>query len=742
MIVVFLGLTLFLSAFLLFCVQPMVAKMALPFLGGSASVWATCVLFFQSTLLIGYIYAHAVARRLRLKTQLFVHAGAMALVFAFLPISFAGAGGEAPVMGPTAWLLWRLVLAAGIPFLVVSASAPLVQNWLARTNLESRRDPYVLYAASNAGSLLALVIYPLAVEPWMGARAQSLSWVAGYGLLVVMIVISAFLAWRRSDPHSQLAEMPSEDNEEGLPAAVGWWSRAYWLGAAFVPAALMLAVTNQISMDVASVPFLWILPLAVYLVTFILAFSKPRERSQRSARFIGDLAPVMLLVLLPIIPITGPDRAVVNWLLAAGHLTVLFVGAYLCHTALAVHRPHPRDLTAFYLWIALGGALGGLFVALIAPWVFTTVLEYPLLVAALPFFRILREDQTWNWKDWAWPVAFLGAALAVQNLPDPWYRYSLTAVLAGISLLRRRRLRFALAFGAILAAYTHSTWELTEGSERLTVARNFFGAKKVLFDRTRQMRKLLHGDTVHGYESVDPALAGEPLSYYHREGPVGDVMRAIGRREDQRVGVVGLGTGSMAAYAGPNRQVTFFDVDPQVVGIARNYFTFLERCGSQCAVVLGDGRLSIGKAPDGTFDVLMLDAFNSDSIPAHLVSREAIKVYLKKLKSNGMIMFHVSSRYLNIARLVAAGVSDAHLIAYVRSDGDEGPTGKLASTYIVVARDVDALEKLPVTRGWAPLPAETKMAPWTDDYSNMLGLIAWPGAWDRSEGSAGSDLVY
>jgi SAM-dependent methyltransferase len=339
-----------------------------------------------------------------------------------------------------------------------------------------------------------------------------------------------------------------------------------------------------------------------------------------------------------------------------------------------------------------------------------------------------EEDQTWNWVDLAWAAVVLTVTLTAPNLPDGWYQPMMTAIFAAVFIARQRRLRFALAFAVLLGAYTYNVWDLSESSQRLSVSRNFFGAKKVLLDESRKMRKLLHGDTVHGYESVDPELVGQPLSYYHNEGPVGDVMRTIARRPEQHVAVVGLGTGTMAAYAGPKRRVTFFDVDPQVVDIARGYFTFLDRCGSQCDIVLGDGRLSIAQTPDDTFDVLMLDAFNSDSIPAHLVSREAIQVYLRKLKPNGIILFHVSSRYLNIAGLVAAGLTDAGLPGLIRSDNDEMPTGKLASTYIVTARNAAAFESLPGVRGWVPVDPETRMAPWTDDYSNMLGLIAWEGA--------------
>ena len=635
-LIILLGLTLFVSAFLLFWCQPMVAKMVLPLLGGSASVWTTCVLFFQTMLLAGYVYAHIVSSKLKLRRQFLLHGALMLAALAFLPINFSTDETGAAMTQPAAWLLLRLFVTIGVPFFVLSATAPLVQNWLSHTRLELKRDPYLLYAASNAGSLLSLIIYPLFVEPRTGVAIQSRLWMGGYLVLVLMIAGCAALVHKYKAPLEHEAPPPK-------PAGK---TRAYWLAAAFVPSALMLAVTNHISVNLASVPFLWVAPLGVYLFTFILAFSKSVETSNRQFRILSLLAPVVLLLLLPSVPDVSPPVPSLNWLLMGVHITLLFFGAYLCHTALAASRPDPRQLTEFYFWLALGGALGGVFAAVIAPNFFSTILEYPLLVAMLPFFRRRREMKaSARWKDFVYP-AILGIAFAAN-----WYigetRLGLTpdvAFFAALLLMSMRRLRFGLGFAVLLIGYTLTLPSIIESGRRIYVARNFFGVKKVLFDEDRNVRKLLHGDTLHGTESLDRREMGEPLSYYHRNGPAGDVMKLVDNRPGQRVGVVGLGTGSMAAYGGPNRRITFFDVDPQVEDIARRFFFFLRRCGNYCDVVIGDGRRAIEATPDEHFDVLMLDAFSSDSIPPHLVSREALQIYLRKLKPGGLLLFHVSNR--------------------------------------------------------------------------------------------------
>jgi hypothetical protein len=737
MLVGLFAATLFLSAFLLFWCQPMAAKMVLPFLGGSASVWTACVLFFQTMLLAGYVYAHILARRTRLPLQFLVHGILMATALFFLPIGFSPEAARSAAQQPVLWILQHMLVSAGMPFLVISTSAPLLQSWLARTETKSSRDPYFLYAASNSGSLLAVLIYPLLIEPGMGVSVQSRVWTAGYALLLALVGAAAAVTWKHR--REEFGGRQKGENEQILERqnllTVPFFSppfstRLYWLAAAAVPSALMLAVTTHISTNVASLPLIWIVPLAIYLITFILAFARGRRISLAT---ISEWAPLILLLLLPIVPDVAPSGARFNWLLIAGHLAILFFCAYLCHSALAARRPDPTHLTEFYFWIALGGALGGAFSSLVAPAIFDTVLEYPFLVAMVPLFRQSRGERP-NWKDAFYP-ALLGGVFFAN-----WYvlrrlridiNTSIMAILPDIGFFvvvlffRNRTLRFAAGFAVLLFGYVVTVPEIIEHGERIFVARDFFGVKKVLFDPNTNVRRLMHGDTLHGEESKDPVHSGEPRTYYHNTGPAGDVMQWIADRPQQHVGVVGLGAGTMAAYGDPDRHITFFDIDPQVETIARRLFTYIPRCGANCDIVIGDGRLSIGQLPDASLDILMLDAFNSDSIPAHLVSREAIRVYLAKLKPSGMLLFHVSNRYLNVAKLVSAVATDAGLAAIYRSDRDDLSPEKSGSDYVLVARRMSELDGVASKFGWTKLAAETEIPPWTDDYSNMLPLLKW-----------------
>lgn len=714
-----LAFTLFLSAFLLFCCQPMVGKMMLPLLGGAASVWTACVLFFQGMLLAGYLYAHGLAKLKSVRAQMAVHLGLLAVVFAFLPIRLSDAGQTNVGDGPVAWVLLELLRSVAVPFFAISTTAPLLQSWFSRSPHTGGRDPYFLYAASNAGSLLALLLYPFAIEPTLGVNAQSGWWSVGFAVLVGAFVLLAAAFWR----------LPAREEVAEAAPAPAMTMRLYWLAAAFVPSALLLAATSHLQVNLATVPFLWTMPLAVYLLTFVLAFG---SRFGMSSERVTRMAPAPLLLLIPIFAAGSVLRTGQYLGLLSGHLALLFIGSLLCHSALAERRPHPSRLTEYYAWIALGGVLGGVFAAIVAPRLFSTILEYPLLAASLGFFRKRLVANRTHW-DWLFPV------LLVAGLPLVWLvgrrlgvvikaedasliAASLLFIIAAF-LLHRWRTTFALATGALILFYALAIKPLDEIGEPLHVARNFFGVKKVLFEVNSNMRKLLHGDTMHGLEGMDLARRGKPLSYYFPNGPLGNVLEMMKDRPNQHIGVVGLGSGTIAAYTQPNRRITFFEIDPQVEHIARNYFTFLPRCGALCDVVPGDGRLSIQRAPDGEFDLLILDAFNSDAIPAHLVSREAVAMYRTKLKPNGAILFHTSNRYLRIEKLVAALAADAKMPALERDDDDEKELGKSRSTYIALATQWETITPLAAQGAWSPLIPPGGFSPWTDDYSNLLGIL-------------------
>ena len=655
----------------------MVGKMLLPWLGGAAGVWTTCVLFFQAMLLAGYVYAYLLSRIPDSRKQILIHGVVLLIPFAFLPVRFSGTSSQSG-------LLVQLLVSAGVPFFAVSTTAPLLQSWYARANSSLSNDPYFLYAASNAGSLLALIAYPVLVEPAFGVLFQNRLWLVLYALLVPLMIVTASLAWKKPQPEAV-------DGKSGVLHRPTLKNRLYWTLAAFVPSALMLAVTNHVAANLASVPFLWTIPLAIYLLTFILAFAR---RWRASSARVSRLIPVVLLAMFPLVAAGVIAPPGINWIVIGGHLLLLYCGALLCHTRLAEKRPAAQHLTEFYFWIALGGVLGGVFTATLAPLVFSTVFEYPLLVAMLPFFRAVKAD-----KDRPWIPLLFGLTLLAT-----WIVFRITGAdkstetlaLAHTALIfvcykfKEHLRRFAFSFAILMVAYALILPPYIEGGDRVYITRNFFGVKKVLEDRTTHLRKLLHGDTIHGIESRDPARMGQPLSYYHTTSNVGqviDMLRSRGRA--QRIGVIGLGSGSMAAYASADLHVVFFEIDPSVEKMARDYFTFLPRCMANCEVQLGDGRLELVKAPDASFDLLMLDAFSSDSIPAHLLSKEALQLYLAKLKPDGILLFHTSNRYLDVQKLVSALVADAGLIGFSRFDdaGSLRQEGKTNSSHVVAARN-------------------------------------------------------
>ena len=701
----------------------MVGKMFLPYFGGTASVWTTCVLFFQFMLLAGYVYAHLLARIGDMWKQVVLHAFILLVALGTLPIRFSADSIQSFSLHPSLQLLTGLLRSTAIPFFVVSASAPLLQNWFSRTSHRSSSDPYFLYSASNTGSLLALIAYPFLIEPRIGVTAQSRLWLAGYIALIISFAFTVGAVYDRPRGlRRAVIDRPYSEKPQ-------WNKRLYWIAASFVPSALMLAVTNHITANVGSVPFLWLFPLALYLLTFIFAFG---QRSQSPSPRILRLSPVVFLLFFFLVAADVVAPPGLNWIIIGVHLLLLFIGALLCHTRLAESRPQPQYLTEFYFWIAVGGVLGGVLTAILAPAVFKTVVEYPLLVAIVPFFRGGKFEKSG-------PLIGAVSALAIATA---WIIFRAThldsnteavalahtvVVFAGYKLIKYPQ-RFAWAFAAFMLSYSWILPGYIEHSKRIYTDRNFFGVKKVLDDPGANLRTLLHGDTTHGIESTEAARAGQPLSYYYSGGSVSDVIEMMrARHETQRFAVLGLGAGTMASYADPAHHVTFYEIDPSVEPIARRYFTFLSRCGSNCDVVIGDGRLQLAREPVASFDLILLDAFSSDSVPAHLVSREALEMYLHKLKEDGVLLFHVSNRYLNVEKLVSALVTDAGLVALSRFDeaGELRKLGKSSANHLIAARREAYLRLLGGRPGWQRVTRPSDFRPWTDDYSNLLGLIRW-----------------
>ena len=702
------GATLFTGACLLFLVQPMVSKMVLPRLGGSPNVWNTCMCFFQAMLLFGYAYAHWLATRFGGRTPMAIHAGVLGLAALFLPFDLTALIPPAEA-SPVPWLLARLATTVGPPFFAISATAPLLQRWFSRTDHADAADPYFLYAASNAGRLLALLAYPLIVEPALPLPQQSRLW--SFGLFMLAIGIAVCWAGYRS--HQASSQAVAE-----AAARPSTTERLRWAGYAFVPSSLLLAVTAYITTDLAAAPLFWVVPLALYLATFIIAFSR------RPALPHALVLRVLPLVVIPVVILSVGLHSV--WLLLL-HLGCFFVIAMVCHGELARSRPDTSNLTEFYLWISLGGVLGGLFDALLAPLIFPDIWEYPLTLVAACAIRSAgsRDGNGISRGDLLYPALLLAALLALLlfGSPPTWLVF-VSAAAASLVLVKfsERRWRFALGVAACLLFV-----QLLSSSATVATTRSFFGVNHVRLAEDGAVRVLQHGTTVHGVASTRPGEAAIPLGYYHREGPFGRFFAAIAGRGMSRVGVVGLGTGALACYARPNESWIFHEIDPAVERLARNtrYFRFLETCGNDPHIVLGDARLTLAAVPDHSDDLIVIDAFSSDSIPLHLLTREALALYQRKLVPGGLVLFHISNRYLDLAPVVAALAADAGMPARHLLYAPEGPASvaRLGAEVIAVGQPGADLAFLAPANGWEPPPPPAAL--WTDARSDIISRIRW-----------------
>jgi spermidine synthase len=727
--------TLFVSATLLFSVQPMFAKMVLPLLGGSASVWNTCMVFFQAALLAGYAYAHASTLTLGARRQAGTHLVLMLLPFLVLPTAIPVGWGPPVDENPVPSLLGLLLVALGLPFFVVSATAPLLQRWFAQTDHPAAGDPYFLYAASNLGSVAALLAYPTLIEPNLRLADQSRLWAGGYALLVALTLACAATVRRARAPARRVAgngpgpapQLQTPPGKRPTPR-----QRMRWVLLAFAPSSLMLGLTTHFTTDISPMPLLWVAPFAIYLMTFVLTFAqRPPVSHDRMCR----LLPVLVLPLV----ITMAARAVGPlWLLMGLHFATFAVAAMICHGELARSRPPADHLTEFYLWMAGGGVLGGIFNALIAPMLFTGVIEYPLtLVLACLLRPGGREPRSAGYRRDLAIAAGLGALTLglVWTARATALSGTLTTVLVcGIPALvcfawRERRLAFGLGVGVILLATLPF---LGERREVLHRERSFFGVYRVEMDRERNLRILVSGTTVHGSQSFDPAKQHEPLAYYHRSGPIGQVFSAFsGSNAKTRVAIVGLGVGSMACYGEPGQHFTFYEIDPAVQRIATDprHFTFLRGCRPAIEVVLGDARRSLESAPDRHFGLFVLDAFSSDVVPVHLLTREALGLYLRKLEAGGVLAFHISNRHLELQPVLEDLARIAGLVGLAQHNLSiteaERKMGAAESQWVVMARRLEDLGGLPQDRRWSVLSPTPRAAAWTDDFSNTLSVVRW-----------------
>lgn len=722
--------TITLGSALLFLVQPLCARQFLPMLGGAPAVWTTCLLFFQAGLLAGYAYAHLIPRRLGARAHAALHAILFLAALLFLPLTIPRS--TAPPEHPALWLLGALFIAVALPYFLLASNAPLLQKWFAQRF--PGRDPYFLYAASNLGSFAGLLAYPFWFEPAFTLSDQGWYWSAGFVALAVLTVACAAPLILKAEPRLQ------DQEATPAPTAPNAWQYVRWTLLALVPASLMMSVTHYLTADIAPLPLLWIVPLGLYLLTFVITFAQPSWLSQGVLVRFSPLAAVVVTLLF-IREANEPVLAVMSL-----HLAVFCLLALLCHGELARTRPPVQHLTGFYLCLALGGVLAGVLNGLLAPLLFKGLWEYPLVIVLAMLLRPRLEDLAqstapppWrlaNRADLAWAGAIFLATLALVLIapslglePDGLglaIVYVPSVLVAYV--FNERPVRFALAIGGILLA---SHFQTSAIGQIVYQNRSFFGIHRVTEKEGR--RFLTHGNTVHGSQFLSGPRRREPLTYYTRVGPAGVALQSLEKEPIlERVGVVGLGTGSLAAYADPESTWTFFEIDPVVVHIARDtgLFTFLadaQKRRARLAYEIGDARLTLRSYPQ-KLGLLILDAFGSDAIPTHLLTREAFLEYRGKLEDSGAILLNISHRYLDLEPVLANIAKDLGWRCRIWHDltlqPDDEKKGKSPSIWALMTWD-DARIGALLRGAWQDAKPQEDLGIWRDDYANILPLIRW-----------------
>ena len=749
------ALTILVSAFLLFQVQPIIAKIILPWFGGSAAVWTTCMLFFQMVLLVGYLYSHAVVRYLKPRTQAVLHGALLLVSIVALPIYPSAAWKPSGTEEPTLAILRLLAITVGLPYFLLSTTGPLVQAWYARRFKGS--VPYRLYALSNAGSMFALLGYPVLFEPVFGTHLQASIWSFAFG---AFIVLCGATAWRSAD--SAAVELAAEAEAEIAPRP-GARQYCLWLALPACASVLLLAITNHLSQNVAAIPFLWVLPLSIYLLTFILCFEgsgwyRRNPYLQLLAVAVGAMAyantvdassNVNIKVLVP--------------LFCMG----LFTCCMVCHGELARLKPHPRYLTHFFLMVSAGGALGGLLVGVVAPYLFRALyeLQIGLAACAVLVLIVLGNDDEFAWlRGLLPPVRILVAAAAIALVgylgyegrdqllkagdrvaglfvksweePESFLNYVIVvalAIAAGVILagLRGGRLRGRItALGVetlalILVGYlAFQSRQLTAGY--LVTARNFYGALRIRdsgpptdFAATRT---LTHGTINHGEEFLNPARRDLPTTYYGPNTGVGIAIREKQKAGTVRVGVIGLGTGTIASYGRLGDYFRFYEINPLVLRLARTDFHFVGDCKARLDVAMGDARLSLEREAPENFDVLAVDAFSSDSIPVHLLTREAILLYFRHLKPDGILAVHISNRYLNLQPVLLGETRATGKVARVVDTEDDEATDVFGATWVLMTSPATGFDAGEIEHS-AEIDPKKYVRLWTDDYSNLFQIL-------------------
>jgi MFS family permease len=790
--VILFTLTVFLSAGLLFAIQPMIAKSLLPVFGGGSSVWTTCMLFYQTLLLLGYLYAHILMTRFGRRSQMIIHSTLLVLA---LVVGVLFDTPQAPANAstfPVPWLILQLTLISGLPFFAISSAGPLIQGWFARTGHHRAHDPYFLYAASNTGSLIGLLAYPIIFEPMFGLSDQRRYWLIGFGVFIFLAMYAASKtlkpnhetpkqAKRRQKMEARSAVVaPSPDEDDAsksdtqpLSGVVDWKRRLYWIYLAFIPSTMLLGVTTYITTDVVSLPLLWVLPLVLYLITMIIAFGTHAKRAVKD--FTRPM--VMLIIGAMILMMANELNAEGSMIMIVLiELLLLFAIGIVCHGKLAMDRPSTKHLTEFFLLMSVGGAMGGMFNGIIAPLFFKTNLEYPIaLVFAISVLPWSKDLVGMNAKKvmrikltrrigipmasivYVIVIGFFGLEITGwidglfsnnQSAGAP-VNMTLVALITSVpALMVYLAWKDGLA-SAVTLLLPMIAIQYSDINDYSTVyrARTFYGLHQVtkqdLYDkqieRVVPIHVIHHGTTMHGIQYMDPELELEPLGYYHFNGPCGIIMRTIKemRPDGARIGIMGLGSGAISVHGRTNDEIVFFEIDPEVERIARDpaLFSYLEKAPAKIEVRLGDGRKLIEESEEigeEKYDLIHADAFSSDSIPVHLLTKEAIELYYRRLTPDGMVVLHISNRYLDLMPLAYELARSSGNIAPLIADEtesdipDEERMYHFPSRWVVLTKNVDTAQRLlDAGMGSYTIDEEDRIKLWTDDFSNIISLINW-----------------
>ena len=685
------AVTIFLSAFLLFEVQPMIGKIILPWFGGAAAVWSTCLLFFQAALLAGYLYAHCSTRYLKPRHQAFLHIGLMAVSLALLPIIPSATWKPVQAGDPSMRILLLLTATIGLPYVLLSTTSPLLQAWYVAA--KPGAVPYRLFALSNLGSLLALFTFPVLVEPLLATRTQAVSWSGVYAVFVVVCGVVAWTTLRVAVPKKVesvgLAEATLSDTATSERPAPNWLLHALWAALAACASALLLAITNHLSQNVAPIPFLWVVTLGVYLLSFIVCFE--REKLYYRPVFLPLLAIALGAASFAIYYDEG--NANLKWSIPI-FVATLFVCCMVCHGELVRLKPDPRHLTNFYLMVSVGGAIGGLFVAVAAPHVFHSYAELPLGMIACP---ALVAIVLWIAPGWS--------------------------SVRGVQIVRVAMIVVTVALAGYLAYQKR-----LENRRYLLSVRNYYGVLRVYdspdADEHTPARKLIHGTINHGSQLLDAKARRTPTSYYGPKSGMGRAIRYFASKGPVRVGSIGLGAGVTLSYCRPGDFFRIYEINPLDFQVATSWFTFFNECQGDHQVLMGDARLTMERQPPQNYDVIAVDAFTSDAIPVHLLTHECFAVYFRQLQPGGILAVHVSNRFLNLVPVVARNAHDFGKTAVMVDDDGEDEDYLSSSDWVLVSGDAEVFNRnFFKGHGIDTAPLRAGLRPWTDDYSNLFQIL-------------------